>query len=206
MFKRYHMDHHKYQGEDIVDADIPLAAEARLFNSTFGKLIWVILQPAWYALRPVFSVPKAPTHHEAINWTAQIAFDFAIYHFFGMGAVIYLIAGTLLGMGLHPLAGHFIAEHYTFIKGQETYSYYGPLNWLSFNVGYHNEHHDFPFIPGSRLPLLRALAPDFYDTLPCHTSWVKVIYRYITDPEVGPFSRVKRVTLTAEERDEVMRR
>ena len=97
-----------------------------------------------------------------------------------------------MAMGFHPVAGHFISEHYMFNEGFETYSYYGMLNWVTFNVGYHNEHHDFPYIPGSRLPQVRKIAPEFYDNLPHHYSWSTVIYDFITDPKIGPYARVKR--------------
>jgi len=100
--------------------------------------------------------------------------------------------GSLMVMGLHPVAGHYISEHYLFHPGQETYSYYGPLNRFTFNVGYHNEHHDFPYIAGSRLAELRALAPEYYDSLYSHRSWTMTLVRYISRPDLGGYSRVKR--------------
>lgn len=197
-FKRYHLEHHKYQGVDGIDMDIPSTVEGYLFTNTFTKTIWVILQPFFYAFRPLFLLPKPATFLEIVNWVVQVSFDVAIYYFFGVKALVYLISGSFLAMGLHPMAGHFISEHYMFLKGQETYSYYGPLNLLAFNVGYHMEHHDFPYIPGSRLPLLKKMVPEYYDNIPHHDSWVKVIYDFICDPTIGPYSRMKRKVLISE--------
>ena len=191
-FKRYHMEHHADQGVNGVDVDVPTEWEGRVFRGVPMKILWVLMQPAFYALRPMYVRPKSPNTDEIINFVLVISSDIAIAYFFGGSALGYLIGGTLLGMGLHPTAGHFIAEHYEFINGQETYSYYGPLNWVTWNVGYHNEHHDFPFVAGCNLPKVKALAPEFYDTLPHHDSWCAVIYNYIMDPSVGPYSRVKR--------------
>ena len=110
----------------------------------------------------------------------------------GFACVGYLLISDWLGLGLHPISGHFISEHYEFVKGQETYSYYGPLNYLTWNVGYHNEHHDFPRISGFRLPQVRKIAAEFYDTLPQTKSWPGTLWNFITDASVSPFSRIKR--------------
>lgn len=178
-FKKYHLEHHRYQGDEKLDTDIPTQLEAKLFCTTFGKVVWMFLQPLFYALRPLFVRPLPPSTTEIVNVVLQLSFDFGVYYFLGnlsdilnettissstldnlifvsgVKALVYLVAGSLLAMGIHPVAGHFISEHYMFSKGFETYSYYGPLNWITFNVGYHNEHHDFPAVPGSRLPQVR---------------------------------------------------
>ena len=158
-FKRYHRDHHKYMGVDYYDPDLPTKFEASLFASVPGKIIYIFLLPFLYSLRPIIVMPKTPQLPEVTNAIIQITFDALIYYFFGFNSLFYLLIGTLLGLGFHPISGHFIAEHYVFIKGFETYSYYGPLNLITFNVGYHNEHHDFPNIPCYRLP---EVFHDFY--------------------------------------------
>jgi len=194
-FKPYHMDHHQYQGVDGVDTDIPHAIELNYVTNTITKILWILAQPLCYALRPMLIKPKPFRFWEGLNWVSAVAFDAAILYFLGTKSFAYLIGGTLLGLGLHPSAGHFIAEHYEFVAGTETYSYYGPANFFNFNVGYHNEHHDFPKIPWSKLPLVRKIAPEFYDNLPCYHSYVtEVFWPYITDASLGVYCRVKRKT------------
>mmetsp|Transcript_21237 Transcript_21237/g.40558 ORF Transcript_21237/g.40558 Transcript_21237/m.40558 type:complete len:337 (+) Transcript_21237:66-1076(+) len=193
-FQKYHLEHHQHQGVDDVDMDIPTYWEGSWAVNTASKTVWVICQLFFYALRPVLVKPKPPGLAEAVNLLTCLAYDAAMFYIGGGKAIVYLLISTFVGGGLHPIAGHFISEHYIFKEGQETYSYYGPLNWVIYNAGYHNEHHDFPRIPGSRLKQVYNTAPEFYDNLAHHTSWSGCIYRYITDPNVGPFSRMRRRT------------
>jgi sphingolipid delta-4 desaturase len=59
--------------------------------------------------------------------------------------------------------GQSLSEHDGDDDVNPTYSDYRFTNLLFFNTGYHNEHHTFPNIPWSRLPALRALAPDVFN-------------------------------------------
>ena len=122
----------------------------------------------------------------------QMGFNIAVYALLGPGALVYLALSFLFSIGPHPLGARWIQEHYIVEQGQETYSYYGPLNTLALNVGFHNEHHDFPFIAWNRLPQLKAMAPEAYDTLVSHKSWVALWWRFLTDRNITLFSRALR--------------
>lgn len=192
---------------DGVDVDLPTALEAAFLDSVLGKAFFCTFQIFFYALRPmaIFQVPF--TWVSFTNVAVQLGFDFALYKTCGAHALLYLLLSSFLAGSLHPLAGHFIAEHYVFehidaaardpangIPLPETYSYYGPLNFLVYNVGLHNEHHDFPAVPWTKLPVLREVAKEFYQDLPQHHSWTYVLWRFIFDEQVGMRCRVKRKT------------
>ncbi|KAK5746357.1 sphingolipid delta-4 desaturase [Elasticomyces elasticus] len=205
-FRPYHLTHHKSLGVDGLDTDLPTALEAWFLDSVAGKAFFATFQILFYALRPmmVYQLPLTMIH--AFNVVAQLAFDYVLVKYIGGRALGYLILSSFLAGSLHPCAGHFIAEHYVFgqhsraqdaaaaqkAAPEETYSYYGVLNIFTYNVGLHNEHHDFPAIPWTRLWKLNEIANEFYCDLPCHHSWVGVIWQFILDKEVGLWCRVKR--------------
>lgn len=193
-FQIYHMEHHRLQGSDGIDADIPTLVEARWLSSTVGKFLFCLFSIAFYALRPLFvkPLPPVPNAYAGMVLCTQIAAAVTICLVSGPFAYLYLLVSSAMAGALHPMSGHFIAEHYEFVPNVETYSYYGPLNWLGFNVGYHNEHHDFPFIAWTRLPQVRRIAPEYYDSLPQHPSWPGVLWNFITDPKMTLWRRVKR--------------
>lgn len=87
-FKYYHLEHHRYQGDEKRDTDIPTYLEAQLFSGTFGKFIWVCFQPLFYALRPLFVYPKPPTVLELTNTAVQLTFNFLLYYWLGVTPLI----------------------------------------------------------------------------------------------------------------------
>jgi len=188
-----------------VDTDLPTAFEAFFLDSLLGKAFFCTFQLIFYAIRPIFIYKVPFTGIHILNIIFQIAFDILLVRWTSSNALYYLLLSSFLAGSLHPCAGHFIAEHYVFVKPPasaldhktgtqipETFSYYGPLNLLTYNVGLHNEHHDFPAVPWTRLPRLHEIANDFYKDLPRHESWVMVLWQFVWDKEVGLRCRVKR--------------
>lgn len=119
--------------------------------------------------------------------------------------VAYSVLCSALAMGPTVWVAHFVAEHKASCMaasehaGKEqrsaeekavlqelppvnTYSYYGLLNWFSFFVGYHVEHHDFPRVPGWKLPDLHKRLKGVYTATPHTDSWARCIYDFVMLP------------------------
>ena len=200
-FRRYHLLHHNHQGDEDLDADLPSPIEAKLVgNSAPRKALWL----AFYFLAQLLRVPRLTRIKLIDRWyvanaAVQIAFVAAVIYGWGWASLAYLLLSSVFAIGLHPVGARWIQEHYlTHPGGQETFSYYGGLNAIAFNVGYHNEHHDLMRVPWMRLPQIRRAAPELYDSLHYHTSWTRLLVRFIVDPTLGLHSRAVRTPATVE--------
>lgn len=193
-FQRYHLKHHAFQGVYELDADIPSVWEGRLVGRTaLGKAVWLLLYPLVQITRPL-RLREIPFFSGwlIVNVLLVLSADVLIALTLGRAAFGYLLASLFFSIGLHPLGARWIQRHYVVEGFQETYSYYGPLNRLAFNVGYHNEHHDFPSVPWNRLPLVHGVARPWYDSLASHRSWTRLLLRFLFDPSLNLHSRVVR--------------
>lgn len=210
-FQPYHQLHHKFMGDEYLDTDLPTRFEAIFLLNVLGKVVFATCQILFYALRPMFvtQIPFSWVH--LLNVVFQVSADALLVRSWGGNALAYFIMSSFLAGSLHPCAGHFIAEHYVLnennkprLSGEktgnvpsellpnETYSYYGWLNTVTWNVGYHNEHHDFPYIAWTKLPELRRIAHEFYDPLPQVHLWVGVLWWFIFNDVNTLWNRVKR--------------
>jgi sphingolipid 4-desaturase/C4-monooxygenase len=196
-FAKYHLLHHRNMGDLELDAGIPGPTESRVVGrSGLAKAAWV----AGTILIQGIVRPRRLTRVRLFDgWTVvNIVIQFscmaALAFWAGAAPFKYLVISTVFAIGLHPLGARWIQEHFALAPGQETYSYYGPLNKVSFNVGYHNEHHDLVTIPWSRLPQVRRIAPEFYEGLHAYTSWTALLARFVRDPDITLFDAIVRPT------------
>ncbi len=193
-FKSYHLKHHSFQGNYYLDADLASKWEAKLIGSgIIGKIFWELFFPVFQGLRPPrLREIKFMNVWVIINMIIVFGFDVLIIIYFGPISFLYFVFSFFFSIGFHPLGARWIQEHYIVNPPQETYSYYGVLNIPALNVGYHNEHHDFPSIPWNRLPQLKEAAPEAYDNLISHKSWFKLWLRFLFDPKISLFTRMVR--------------
>ncbi len=101
----------------------------------------------------------------------------------GWKPLLYLLLAQAFMTGfLHPVMFGLILNNSHFHghrRYQPSSSYYGWMNWITFNFGLHTEHHDFASIPWSRLPQLRKIAPEYYDTLAPTPSYAGLALQFV---------------------------
>jgi sphingolipid delta-4 desaturase len=194
-FCKYHLLHHRHIGELDLDAGVPGPTESRVVGrSAVAKAAWITGFALVMGIVRPWRMKRVPfvDRWTVINIVVEFAFIAALAYWAGAAPFKYLVASTVFAIGLHPLGARWIQEHFALAPGQETYSYYGPLNKVSFNVGYHNEHHDVITIPWSRLPEVRRIAPEFYDGLQSYQSWTALLVRFVRDRNITLFNYIVR--------------
>lgn len=194
-FTKYHLKHHAYQGVEELDADMPYRWEAKLINnSTLGKAFWLLMYPVFQSIRPArLKEIKLVDTWTVINLVVQIAFTAGMIWWLGPKALIFLVGSLFFSVGLHPLGARWVQEHFlTHGDHQETKSYYGRLNSVNLNVGFHNEHHDFPSIPWNKLPKLKKMADQHYESLGYHRSYTRLLLQFLFSKDLSVYSRTAR--------------
>jgi sphingolipid delta-4 desaturase len=191
-FRHYHLLHHHFFGVRGMDSDVPAAWEARLVGrSSLRKLLWLLLMPFTYAfIHPLQVRSRLPIDAWfALNVVTALTMWLLVLWFAGWSSIFYLLLSTYFSVGPHPAGAHILQEHVAFDGGNGMSSYYGPINLISVNLGYHLEHHDMPGVPGWQLPRLRQSAPDFYAGHFQHRSRSLGLWQFVLDRNIGLDSR-----------------
>ena len=110
----------------------------------------------------------------------------------GPWALLYHLWALSLFLGKLGIwnLGQSLSEHEGTDDQAPSRSTYGWINWLLFNTGYHNEHHTFPNVAWTRLPMLARTAPEVF-TAKAEKSY----FGYWLDHIRGDFTASRRTPL-----------
>ncbi len=183
-FREKHLKHHAHLGEpDGADTQAPQAWDFRFVTNRLRTFIW-------HAMGPILTHSDAPAHRPSkwvfINIAVNVVTTSLMLFAFGFKGVLFLGVSGVLAFGHHPVGVRRYGEHLTLQEKQPTTSYYGPLNRISFDVGYHVEHHDLPSVPWNRLRTLHDTAPELYKPLAFVGSWTALLARLTFVKGEGP--------------------
>lgn len=183
-FRQQHLLHHRHLAETDLelgrDTQAPTWAEDEwVGTSPLRKLVSFTAGRFYWKGRPANKVPF--DGWMLANWVTSFGAITIVAIGWGAAPALYLLCSSLLAFGPHTFGARRLSEHLPVREGQPTNSYYGPLNAVSFNVGYHVEHHDFPNIPWTRIKRLHRLAQEEYGDLFAFRSWTKLIASYFLD-------------------------
>lgn len=206
----WHLVHHRRQGQDGWDPDLPSAWEVATFDrwGAPGRIAWHILFP----ILQLFRIARPAPGDGLLLWkpwvlaniTAQLGVTAVLAVWLPMSSLVFLGASIAFVFALHPLAGRFIQEHHrpvtalpdttgnTVPAAHETGSYVGAGNLVALNFGLHIEHHDFPAIPWNRLPRLRRIAPEAYAHTVTRRSWTWTWLEFLFHPQSSVGGRTVR--------------
>lgn len=194
IFRQHHGEHHRALSDPRFDVDIPMPFEVGFVGtSSFWKTMWLSFN---MILLPIRSMYKLPVHTDkflVFNWICCIGFGICVFMTNRL-SLAYFVLSTLASQGLHPANARQLQEHLFDgdpkqhdASGPGTYSYYGIANLFTMNVGYHQEHHDFPRVPYSLLPKLREIVGKEY--YPDHRSFnlrgVECLVNFIFNPAIS---------------------
>jgi sphingolipid delta-4 desaturase len=195
IFKQHHGRHHSKLGEEAYDVDIPSTLEVEFVgNSKILKFLWLTFNIIILPIRSLIRLEVRTDRFLVLNWIVCLGFGASMF-FYSKPTFLFLILSMLNSQGFHPANARQLQRHIH--NGEErmlskknvephTYSYYGPVNKFTLNVGYHLEHHDFHRIPYSKLPELKRIAGEkWYPSTKAHyTRGVYDFYNFVFNPEI----------------------
>lgn len=202
IFRQHHNIHHQTLGDISRDVDVPLRGEVKFVgNSRIWKALWLAFNIFVLPIRSMKKLPVVWGPFMVLNWVSGIGFGFYLLIYYPP-SFVYLMLGTVFSQSLHPANARAVQRHIRLFdddrsedltdnvsvdkKKMNTFSYYGPMNAYTLNVGYHVEHHDFGNIAWTRLPELRRIVGEkWYPTNYAYNSrGVLDVMKFILDDDI----------------------
>jgi len=131
--------------------------EAKIFgNQCVTKWLWFLVNPILTSARtPLFLVRKSRWElslEEVLNHVSVHGVNLWLMFSGRLDIMLYLAFASFVAMQSHMFGFWGVSVHVEYFRCRENQSYYGWMNKLFLNFGYHQEHHDFPGVPGRLLP------------------------------------------------------